>query len=292
MKKLLATLYSVTLILFFTGCLKDQCSNRYTIYEPIFKTLSEVRAGIKATSPQALQQTGKIYLYGKYIFLNEINKGIHVIDNSVPAAPKNISFIAVPGNFDIAVKGSYLYADSYSDIVVFNISFPTNAVAEKFIPKVFPDRINYTNANNPDSIKVIVGYNERDTTVSCETYQRWMGCPTCMTLSSSGAFFAAAPTGIAGSMSRFAIKDNYLYGVTTSQLKSFDLSNPADPQLTSTKNMGWSIETIYPFKNKLFIGSSSGMFIYNTNNPADRNYRSTNRPKINGGGSLGLSRQR
>jgi hypothetical protein len=31
--------------------------------------------------------------------------------------------------------------------------------------------------------------------------------------------------------------------------------------------MRWGIETIYPFKNKLFIGSQSGMFIYSLNNP-------------------------
>jgi hypothetical protein len=30
----------------------------------------------------------------------------------------------------------------------------------------------------------------------------------------------------------------------------------------NNQNVGWNIETIYPFKNKLFIGSTSGMFIY------------------------------
>jgi hypothetical protein len=29
----------------------------------------------------------------------------------------------------------------------------------------------------------------------------------------------------------------------------------------------WNIETIYPFKNKLFIGSSNGMFIYDLSSP-------------------------
>ena len=31
--------------------------------------------------------------------------------------------------------------------------------------------------------------------------------------------------------------------------------------------MAWGIETIYPFKNNLFIGSTTGMYIFNINNP-------------------------
>jgi hypothetical protein len=33
--------------------------------------------------------------------------------------------------------------------------------------------------------------------------------------------------------------------------------------------MGWGIETIYPFKDKLFIGSNSGMFIYDVTNESN-----------------------
>jgi len=91
-----------------------------------------------------------------------------------------------------------------------------------------------------------------------------------MMLTASGAaFFAAAPAGIAGSMARFTIVNNWLYSVSTSQLKAFDVADGGDPKLASTKNVGWNIETIYPFKNKLFLGSTSGMFIFNTDNPSD-----------------------
>lgn len=31
--------------------------------------------------------------------------------------------------------------------------------------------------------------------------------------------------------------------------------------------MGWGIETIFPYKDKLFIGSTTGMFIYENKNP-------------------------
>jgi hypothetical protein len=69
-------------------------------------------------------------------------------------------------------------------------------------------------------------------------------------------------------MARLTIVNDYLYGVSNSELYAINISNAASPQLTSTRNMGWNIETIYPFKDRLFIGSRTGMFIYNINNPA------------------------
>jgi hypothetical protein len=68
-------------------------------------------------------------------------------------------------------------------------------------------------------------------------------------------------------MARFAVLNNYLYTVTESELNVFNISSANDPQFTNKVNIGWGIETIYPFKNRLFIGSNTGMFIYETNNP-------------------------
>src|SRR5436305_88536 len=113
MKKVLTTagvaccLFS---LLFLQGCFKDSCRNSYAIYIPVYKTLSQVRASMKSEAPRPLQNTGKLYVQGNYIFLNEVQKGIHVIDNTNPSNPKNISFINIPGNIDLAVKGNYLYA--------------------------------------------------------------------------------------------------------------------------------------------------------------------------------------
>ncbi|NJO25139.1 MAG: hypothetical protein HC867_04185, partial [Bacteroidia bacterium] len=80
----------------------------------------------------------------------------------------------------------------------------------------------------------------------------------------SGGF---AP-GLAGSMARFSLVNNYLYTVNSWTLGVFDISSSGDAQRVSTQNLGWGIETIYPFRNKLFIGSQTGMFIYDISNPA------------------------
>ena len=42
----------------------------------------------------------------------------------------------------------------------------------------------------------------------------------------------------------------------------FDISNTNNPIVSNTVSVDYHVETIYPFENKLFIGSNNGMFIY------------------------------
>ena len=78
---------------------------------------------------------------------------------------------------------------------------------------------------------------------------------------------ANTPPSMAGSMARFSVVNNYLYTVDHHTLRSFSISNAADPTAAGTINAGWDIETIYPFKNRLFLGSMGGMFIFDITNP-------------------------
>lgn len=72
-------------------------------------------------------------------------------------------------------------------------------------------------------------------------------------------------------MARFAILNNYLYTVTDNSLNVFDISQSENPVFTNQKNIGWQIETIYPFKGNLFVGSQTGVYIFSTANPAQPN---------------------
>jgi len=63
-------------------------------------------------------------------------------------------------------------------------------------------------------------------------------------------------------MARFTIVDQRLYTVGQSELSAFNISTTENPSFVNHKDIGWNIETIYPFANKLFIGSQTGMFIY------------------------------
>ncbi len=77
----------------------------------------------------------------------------------------------------------------------------------------------------------------------------------------------AASSGKAGSLSKFTIVGNFLYAVDSRFLYAYDISNPANPVKTSTAAIDFNVETIYPFKNRLFIGTSTGMFIYSIDIP-------------------------
>ena len=75
--------------------------------------------------------------------------------------------------------------------------------------------------------------------------------------------------GMGGSMARFAISGDILYTVTTSNLKLFNIEDAADPRHYPERDVsvGFDIETIFPMDTLLFIGSRSGMYVYDIVEP-------------------------
>ena len=76
-------------------------------------------------------------------------------------------------------------------------------------------------------------------------------------------------------MARFAVVNGFLYCVGNTDMQLYDLSNAAKPVFSTRVNLGFGIETIFPYGNYLFIGSQTGMLIYNNVNPATPTYVST-----------------
>lgn len=74
-------------------------------------------------------------------------------------------------------------------------------------------------------------------------------------------------SGLGGSMAQFTIIDNYLYTVDYKSLKVFLISDPLNPELLETIDLGIGIETIFPQNDYLFIGTQSGVRIYSVENP-------------------------
>ena len=93
-------------------------------------------------------------------------------------------------------------------------------------------------------------------------------------LNSTGTNLNSGP-GVAGSMARFAIVSNYLYTIDYSNMTLFDLSDCANPTQWTQVNVGWNIETIFPYQDNLFIGSQTGMHIFDNSNPASPSFIST-----------------
>lgn len=273
-------------------CKETRVTRRQT---PFTRTLTDIRASVKTEQPHAMKRPGKLYTKGKYLFINEIKQGIHVIDNSNPSNPTFISFIAIPGNGDLAVKGDILYADSYTDLVSLDISDPAKAKEVGRVKNVFQTgqfdgawwNINTVNGSVWDSEEAVlqdftVDYVTETVATNCEenTPYPYYYYPMAMfsdmaSFSKAGSAAPSAPnssggtSGQAGSMTRFALYNNFLYTVSVNSLHLFDITKPATPANSGEINVGRNIETIFPYQNKLFIGSSNGMYIYDNTDPSN-----------------------
>ena len=155
----------------FTGCLKDECAGTTTFiqWNPIYKSLEEIRADITVEGARTLESPGKLYFYGDYILINERREGIHIIDNSDSSNPQNISFIAIPGNIDMAVKDGFLYADNYIDLLTINIKDPKAPQLVKRTEDVFPPE-----GIHPE-LGLLVDYEEAETTLEIDCFDPRFG---------------------------------------------------------------------------------------------------------------------
>ncbi|GAB3325897.1 hypothetical protein GCM10027299_24610 [Larkinella ripae] len=75
-------------------------------------------------------------------------------------------------------------------------------------------------------------------------------------------------SGTGGSMARFAVAGNYLYVVNHNSLLVYDVQKTADPNRLQKVPLDFGVETIFPYNNHLFIGTQTGMYIMNLDNPA------------------------
>ncbi|HZJ19491.1 MAG TPA: hypothetical protein VFD35_03935 [Pricia sp.] len=268
----------------FVSCDKDQDDSLYADYQvarPLKMTTAEFRSGVDVIAPVPILESGKIYAYKNFIFINDKNKGIHVVDNTDPSNPKKISFIEIPGNVDISIKDDFLFADSLSDLVVLDISDmkdikQVNRLQDVLQSNVFwpvdadifeNDAIDYGN-------EILVGWEvvtERRLKSEVENGNGvfWEG-------NFNALADAAAPTnsttGQGGSLARFKIVDDYLYAVDFHDINIFNISDLGSPKTLGPVSAGFDIETIFNQGQYLFLGSMSGMFIYDISSPAVPTY--------------------
>ena len=128
MKNLKLPVLIIACLMFaLNSCVEDECMREITYidYTPVYMTMTQLH-DIKTEDAKALEKPGKIYFYNNFIFINEVNKGIHIIDNTDPANPQNISFLNIPANRDMSIQGNNLYADNGADLITLDISDPLN----------------------------------------------------------------------------------------------------------------------------------------------------------------------
>jgi hypothetical protein len=232
-------------------------------------TKAEFKNSVDIIAPIPIAESGKIYAYENYIFVNDKFKGVHVIDNSNPASPQKISFIKIAGNVDISVKNNYLYADSITDLVVLDISDINNIQIVNRLENVLRDNVvwpaeadffeyegwDYEN-------EILVGWEVvTERRLIEEVEQRFVDI-----------LFADAAensVGQGGSLARFKIVNDFLYAVDSHSINIFNITDLANPQDLEDVYAGFDIETIFNRDNHLFLGSMRGMYIYDISSPAN-----------------------
>lgn len=278
-KSLIAGLLAMTMLLCLNSC-RDKSYEEITYVAsiPVVMGFDEFRGAVKSTVPKVLQHPGKIYFKDNYIFLNEFQEGIHIIDNSDPANPVIVNFLQIPGNTDMAVKDNILLVNSYIDLVAIDISNPLNPVEVDRIENAFPNVLPpLDDIESPiyglDFAKgVVVGWEKRQVTEVIERensplFGRMVedsdGVPN---ISGTEVRFNSS-YGTGGSMARFTLSGNYLYALHNNILKLFNLSGQ---EITPSKEVliNREAETIFPHGNNLFIGTFTGMLIYDISSPA------------------------
>jgi hypothetical protein len=239
----------------------------YNVATPVTMTLSELRSSVKILPPQKILKSGKIYVYEEFVFINDEEKGIHIIDNTVPTAPKKISFLKILGNTDISIKDNMLFADSFTDLVVFDISDIRQIVEKNRLNNVFPQYNVYPtidnnlptqyNYQNITADKIIVDWNIKQEKRKPQNYDMLGGGVIMFnTTSSEGA------VGKGGSLARFMIVEDYLYAVDYQKINIFNIQNLSVPTKIKEQYVGWGIETIFNRNEYLYLGSTNGMYIY------------------------------
>lgn len=295
MKKLHYFVFTLCIVLSFSSCIEDSCQTErtYVEYKAIYKTLDELRAStITVSQKQEIENAGKIYLRGDKLLVSDVGKGVHIIDNSDKTNPILEAFIEIEGNIDISMKGDFMFADGYLDVLVIDVKEPTSPALVGRMRDVKDNQFYL----DPVEDKYVVGYEmtsevrtldcnhpefsntqfEEDGSIFVDDTRNDSGGPVgpqgpAGPAGASGGDTAAdaGGGGIAGSLARFAILGDYFYYIDNSNMNIFNIEDVEQPFFINSFQVDWGIETLFPYEDKLFIGGRNGMFIYDNSNPAN-----------------------
>lgn len=280
-----------------TSDCEESCENGYSYYNSFSvetTTLEELKSKIAVETAIPYEEMGKLYFYNNTLFVNQPKEGVHVLDVSDPANVQKTKFIHLPGNIDISIQNNILYADLYSALVEVDISDLSNdnvtvgntktavfdydpyGAAWELINAYKVDNDYYPRLEYQELDKIkglgetvfVSGITYNGTKCSCDYLYR----DDMVFLESTAADTSTAGSpkrGQGGSLARFKVVDDYLYGLTQQAIKIFRINDDGSLSNWSSVSVDWGIETLYRLGDLLFIGSNTGMFIYDIEDPGN-----------------------
>ena len=267
MKSIYFTIVGFFIIL-LSSCNSDDDSNETATFAvPVVKTLSSIRDNVSVMGQRQTNSDGKIYVAENYLFYIAKEQGVHVFDNHNPASPVNIAFINLEGVHDIAVKGNYLYADNFVDLLVFDISDIGNILLVQTIENSIVFNPSYPETAEFFDYQIYANQGEIITGYRLETRNRPQGQNLILANDATANFESANGNaiGTGGSYARFQINNNALYTIDRYQLNVFNISNPSTTFFDKAVYLNeWfgngQFETLFIQKEFLFVGATNGMY--------------------------------
>ncbi|MCB0640645.1 MAG: hypothetical protein KDC44_03360 [Phaeodactylibacter sp.] len=186
------------------------------------------------------QDLGKIWIEDQCLYVNIPEEGLLIFDNTDAYEPKEIGYLPIPENHEMAVADGILYANHYEDLITIDIrAYLAGGGAQCAVvarmPGAFP---------------------------KYRTTEQRIG--VCNALPSSNALLS--PQG--GSMSSMAFDDaqdpNYLYVVHDRSLLVFRIGEARGSlqRVGDQVRVDDAVETIFAAGDQLYLGAQSGLHIF------------------------------
>lgn len=189
---------------------------------------------------------GKIAMEANRLYIVVPYHGFAIYDVSNTRTPREIRFVELEGIVDIALRGEFIFANQYQDLILLKVPLdPKVAVKEiKRQANVFPSRAE----NRPG---IAYSYENFD------AYKSY--------LADNPAASPAPSASVNGSMSCLALAGDYIYAVDGQEVKTY-IAKPTHPEVLSrTNNINMNneqLETVWTDgANRLYVGSQMGLHI-------------------------------
>ncbi len=276
MKKLLLVLLPLTFFV-LQSCNKDFGSVEvsYKKATAVYGDLAAIRNTPLMEGARSITDAGKIFVAENLLLIGEEGDGIHIVDNTDPKNPANLSFMNIPGNREYYVAGNVLYAESHYDLLKIDISNKSQPRIVSRVEDAFATSDNFKN----DKGEILIKFNFEDITEKVsedsEIYQQLWGhqeiyyydfANQLIPPSQVPVSFAGNSSASVGSVNRIAATKGHVYVINTNAIHPFEDNG----DLTAFEKI-WSVggmETIYPDGDKLYIGTQQSMEIFDIRNPA------------------------
>lgn len=258
---------------FFISCEEKIDSElRYEAYEPVYMTRTKLENSIKILQPQKIHSIGKVVSHNNYIFVNDPGKGIHIINNRKPKAPKTVTFLQIPGNYDITIQNNLLFADNATDLLVFSIKNINTPVllsrSKNAFEEVFPEGNPHFFHLDPH-LGIIVDWKLQYVVEKLDSdgFPEFFASNgntielTTTDFSKKHITRPFHPSGLSNSLSRIRVNNSQVYTLFGKNIGVYQFTNPLSPIKQNTITTNKTAETLFLHKNMLFaVGKKETQF--------------------------------